>query len=503
MKKTRLNKMIAALYIRLSKEDEEMKDHSRSVQNQIYLLSDYAREKGFYIYKIYIDDGFSGKDFARPKFQELLNDLDNKKFNCIIVKDLSRLGRNLIEIGEYLEEIFPKKKIRFIALSDHYDSATNEDDSYLLRCFMNDRYLKDCRKKANRTYEFLATKKDIFTESLYGYKINENHQFVIDEESSFIVKRIFALYIQGYGITKIAKIFEEEKILIPTVYKIKKGYRIKDKYEKNPYKWDKTTILRIIKNEEYLGIAINLKTSHRKNIEVKRIENAHPALIDKETFEIANKILKRKQRPISSTLNQERLKGMIYLNDERLRYWKAAPYMRWGHHLYVTNSKPRKSIRADFIHKTIFQEMSKLINSIKLDEDSIRFFIKTDDMKLQLETKENMERRLTHLTLNLKKLFENYALGNITLNEFHKSRAKMQKEQQKLEDDLMIVNQKIEESKVSKNKILEFINKIKSLSNHNKDLDLVRELIEKVEISTKGNKFIFNFVYKIKPNFKK
>lgn len=498
MNKTLINNKIAALYIRLSEEDEEKKDYSRSIQNQIHLLSDYALEEGFYIYKTYIDDGFSGKDFSRPKFQELIDDLNRKKFNCIIVKDLSRFGRNLIEVGEYLEEIFPKKKIRFIAISDHYDSATNEDDSYLLRCFMNDRYLKDCKKKANRTYEFLATKKDICTEPLYGYKFDESHQLVIDDESSIIVQKIFALYIQGNGITKIAKTLEEEKIWIPTVYKIKKGYRLKDKYKKNPYKWDKTTILRIIKNEEYVGVAINLNKSHRRNVEVKRIENAHPAIVDKETFELANKILKQKQKLVSLTLDQERLKGMIFLNGERLRYWKAAPYMKWGHHLYVTNTKPRKSIRADFVHKVIFQEISKLINSIKLDENSIQSFIKTDDMKLQLETKDNIERRLSQLNLSLKKLFENYALENITLYEFNKSREKLQKEQQELEDKLMIVNHKIEESKVSKNEIRKFINKIKSLSSECNDLDLVRKLIERVDIFSKRDKYTFNFIYRTK-----
>ena len=489
---------IAALYIRLSEEDEEKKDYSRSIKNQIDLLSEFANNQGFYIYKTYVDDGFSGKNFIRPKFQELLKDLDNKKFNCIIVKDLSRFGRNLIEVGEYLENIFPKKKIRFIAVSDNYDSATNEDDSYLLRCFMNDRYLKDCRKKANKTYEFLATKKDIFTEPIYGYKNDGNNHLVIDEEAALIVKRIFDLYINGYGLRKISKLFEEEKILIPTVYKITKGYRPNDEYNKNPYKWDQTTISRIIKNEEYVGVAINLNKSHRRNVEVKRIENAHPVLIDKETFELANNLLKQKQKPISSTLDQERLKGMIYLNGERLRYWKAAPYMKWGHNLYVTSSKPRKSIRADFVHKVIFKEISKLINSTQIDEESIKSFIRTDDMKLHLETKESIERRLLQLNLNLKKLFENYALDNITLNEFNKSREVMQQEQKKLEDDLMIINHKIEETKVSKKEIQEFINKIKSLTNNSKDLDLVRELIERVDISSKEDKYTFDFIYKIK-----
>lgn len=498
MNKALLENKIAALYIRLSEEDEEKKDYSRSIKNQIDLLSEFANNQGFYIYKTYVDDGFSGKNFIRPKFQELLKDLDNKKFNCIIVKDLSRFGRNLIEVGEYLENIFPKKKIRFIAVSDHYDSATNEDDSYLLRCFMNDRYLKDCRKKANKTYEFLATKKDIFTEPIYGYKNDGNNHLVIDEEAALIVRRIFDLYIQGYGLRKISKLFEEEKKLIPTVYKITKGYRPNDEYNKNPYKWDQTTISRIIKNEEYVGVAINLNKSHRRNVEVKRIENAHPVLIDKETFELANNLLKQKQKPISSTLDQERLKGMIYLNGERLRYWKAAPYMKWGHNLYVTSSKPRKSIRADFVHKVIFKEISKLIDSIQIDEESIKSFIRTDDMKLHLETKESIERRLLQLNLNLKKLFENYALDNITLNEFNKSREVMQQEQKKLEDDLMVINHKIEETKVSKKEIQEFINKIKSLTNNSKDLDLVRELIERVNISSKEDKYTFDFIYKIK-----
>lgn len=495
---SQIHNKLAAIYVRLSDEDDTL-EQSKSVKNQIEILKTYAEENQFLIYKIYIDDGYSGKDFNRPQFNQMIKDLEQKRFNGIIVKDLSRMGRNLIEIGKYLDDYLPKKNIRFIAVNDNYDSAKTNDDSYLLRCFMNDRYLKDCRKKAIKTYEFNATKKDIFTEALYGYKDDGTNHLIIDEESSLIVKRIYQLYLEGNGVQKISNILTNEKVLIPTAYKIEKGYRLKDKYPSYPYKWDKSTINRILRNEEYTGVALNLNKSHRTNVDVVKIENAHPPIIDKDTFLKVQQILNYKSKIIvNDKLDDIRLKGIVYINGKRTCYHPTPD--KYNYFLYSTNTKPRYSLRSDFVHKVIFEEIKSLINTLKIDKNELIKLLQGDKLFNLYEIHDELEKRMATLEYKLKELFEKYALELIMIEQYKQLTIDLSMEKDKLQKELNDIEFQIEQMKYNKKNLDEYILKIKSISNNGLDLDIVKALISQVNFIKKDSKYKVEIIYKINEN---
>ncbi len=493
--KLQINNILTAIYVRISEEDES-NNLSKSIKNQIDILTSFAKENHFIIYKIYIDDGYSGKDFNRPKFNEMMMDINKKLINCIVVKDLSRMGRNLIEVGKYLDDYLPKKNIRFIAVNDNYDSAKTEDDSYLLRCFMNDRYLKDCRKKAIKTYEFLANKKDIFTEAIYGYKNDGTNHLIIDEEASLIIKKIYKLYLEGNGTYKIANILTNEKNLIPTAYKIKKGYRKKDKYPSLPYKWDKSTINRILRNEEYTGVAINLNKSHRENVKIIKLDNAHPSIIDKETYLKVQTLLNSKKKiKVNNDLDKIRLKGMITINNKTVCY-RSTP-SKYDYFLYSTNTKPHISLKSNFVHNIIFEEIKNLINAYKINENELIKLLQNDKLFVLYEKNEELEKKIINIEYKLKELFEKYALELIALNQYKQLSNDLSIESQKLQSELNDVKFQIDQLKFNKKDLNKYINHIKSLSTSKLDLNIVRLLISKVEFKITDNDYTVNFIYKI------
>lgn len=497
---SQIRNKLCAIYVRLSDEDDSI-NQSKSIQNQIDILTNYALENQFIIYKVYIDDGYSGKDFNRPEFNKMIKDLKQKRFNCIIVKDLSRMGRNLIEIGKYLDDYLPKKNIRFIAVNDNYDSSKTNDDSYLLRCFMNDRYLKECRKKAIKTYEFLSTKKDIFTEALYGYKNDGTNHLIIDEEASLIVKRIYDLYLQGNGVHKISTILTKDKVLIPTAYKIEKGYRLKDKYPPNPYKWDKSTINRILRNEEYTGVALNLNKSHRTNVDVVKIENAHPPIIDKDTFLKVQQILNYKSKIIvNDKLDDIRLKGIVYINGKRTSYHLTTN--KYNYFLYSTNTKPRYSLKSDFVHKVIFEEIKNLINTLKIDKNELIKLLQGDKLFSLYDIHDELEKRIATLEYKLKELFEKYALELITIEQYRQLTRDLSIEKDKLQKEFNDIKFQIEQMKYSKKNLDEYILKIKTLSNSDLNLDIAKELISKIDFRINKEKYEVDIMYKVKIDLK-
>ena len=221
------SKYNVAAYIRLSREDGD-KEESDSVGNQKKLLTEYVSEQEeLVLYDMYIDDGYTGTSFHRPAFQRMLTDIESKKVNCVVVKDLSRFGRDYIETGRYLERLFPELDVRFISISDHIDSVKKSYDMLLpIRNIFNEQYARDVSEKVQTA---LRTKQKagefIGAFPSYGYKKStaDKNKLVIDEYAASVVRRIFSLYIQGYGKQKIAAILNEEEILCPSEYKRMKG----------------------------------------------------------------------------------------------------------------------------------------------------------------------------------------------------------------------------------------------------------------------------------------
>lgn len=301
--------ILAADYLRLSREDGD-KLESDSIRNQRSLINDFVKQhKEIQLVEEYIDDGYSGTNFDRPAFQRMLEDVKRKKINCIIVKDLSRLGRNYIETGRYLEKIFPFMGVRFIAITDHYDSATGSDDADQIivpfKNLINDAYCRDISIKIRSQLD-VKRKNGQFIGNFaaYGYlkdPEDKNH-LIVDEYAADIVRLIFNLKIDGYSSQRIAARLNEMGVLPPLEYKRSRGMNYNSGFRSgSDPKWAVTSINRILQNELYIGTMVQGK-NRKINYKVKksspiarenwiRVENTHEAIIPEESFQYVQSLL--------------------------------------------------------------------------------------------------------------------------------------------------------------------------------------------------------------------
>lgn len=286
-----------ALYCRLSKDDD-LQGESNSITNQKEILTQYAKENNINIYDVYIDDGYSGTNFERPDFKRMTQDIKDKKVNMVIVKDSSRLGRDYIGFGEYVEKIFPENQVRLVSILDNYDSAIDNGvaDTLPFRAVINDLYAKDISKKVKASKHKNAVN-GLFNgnRTPYGYKRSENdrHKLVIDEECSKNVRRIFDLYLEGTALSQITYTFNDEHIPTPS--------QISGTGRNVCTIWKPSSIKHILKNEVYIGNMVQEKCK-RINYKLKkrikndksdwiRVENTHAPIIDKEKFYAVQDIL--------------------------------------------------------------------------------------------------------------------------------------------------------------------------------------------------------------------
>lgn len=309
-KTTNSNQKITALYCRLSQEDGLQGD-SNSIINQKLMLQKYADDHGFYNCKFYCGDGYSGVSFKRPAFEEMITDMDEGKIGIIITKDLSRLGRDYLQTGTYLEIIFPENDIRYIAINDGVDSANGDNEFVGIRNYFNDFYARDTSKKIRAVKKAQAEHGEMTNASIpYGYMITPDNpkQVIPNPETAPIVKRIFEMNASGIGVTKISQILENEKILCPGVYEFQRtGSRKGHPHMHYPYNWAKTTLRRVLKNPEYLGSTVNFRSYSKSNKLKKRIanppekwlvfENTHEAIVDRKTWDTVQKHFEGRKKP--------------------------------------------------------------------------------------------------------------------------------------------------------------------------------------------------------------
>ena len=314
------------LYIRLSREDDDKNYESESITNQKSLLLQYAKENNLRVYDIYIDDGFSGTNFDRPGFKRLIKDIENKKINMVITKDMSRLGRDYIGTGELVEKFFPEHNVRYIAVTDNIDTyldSTNNDIAPF-KAIMNDFYAKDISKKIKSSLK--AKMKDgkyVGGRAPFGYtkdKDNKN-QLIVDSEQAIIVRRIFDMALDGLSYYKIADILTSEGIKTPASYY---NFEWCGNYNPTFNKWNAKTIYDILNNRIYTGDLVQGRRC-KVNYKVKKIvknkpdnyivvENTHEAIIDKDTF---NEVQKRLPKNVGRKEKKENnlLDGLLYCGD--------------------------------------------------------------------------------------------------------------------------------------------------------------------------------------------
>ena len=377
----------AGLYVRLSREDEykqNINDFSESIKNQKEFLTEYAIKNGYSIVDVYADDGISGTTFDREEFNRMLKDIEIGRINMVITKDLSRLGRDYIKTGEYLEKYFPSKNVRYIAVNDGYDSFKDENSNNEMAPFkavFNDMYAKDISKKVRTALKTKQIKGEYLgTTPAFGYKKDTKikGKLVIDEESSKYVKKIFELYLSGKSILEISNILTKSEVPTPSQYaKIANT----QKYIKGA--WNDKSIRFILQNEVYIGNTIQNKRKKvnykiNKQVEIPKsqwikVENTHEPIISKQDFEMTQEMLKRHSYNRAGAAigrpqkNMHLLSGLLYCGNCKAPMTFIPTYKKRGYYICCSTAKRYKKelnlCQMKLIKETEIEE--KIINTLK------------------------------------------------------------------------------------------------------------------------------------------
>ena len=520
-----------ALYVRLSVEDGD-KVESNSVVNQKQLLSDFLKENlNFNLYDFYVDDGYSGTDFERPAFKRLLEDMRNKKFNTIIVKDLSRLGRNYIEVGNYIEQIFPLFNIRFIAINDNIDSfkdpASVNNVIVPFKNLINDEY---CRDISNKIRSVLTMKKrrgeyvSAFTPYGYIKDPKDVHHLIIDEDAARVVRMIYQWSLEGCGRKKIAKKLNAMGILNPLGHKrLELNKKVGGKSKKDgklSYAWDMTVLQRILEDQTYCGDTVQNRgklISYKVHKHIKNpreewiiVKDTHEAIIDRDTWEKVQDAINCRDTRVCKTGYLTYFAGHIKCADcgramckNPSGYHKGKPR---PYYYYVCSTYKQRSIdlcTSHNIRNTILEE--SVLEAIKLQVNLIVDFEKTlNDIKqisnidYRIETMNDRIKRLNQKLEKQKQLrkmtYEDWKLGNISEDEYKEYSESYTNSINQIQEN--IENIKEELSKFEKNDDnIVWINKFTKYKNITKlSKEVVDELIDDIYVH-EGKEITIKFKY--------
>lgn len=496
------------IYLRLSREDEKDKE-SGSIKNQRAILMDYIKEHHLNFIAEYVDDGISGTTFQRPGFKRLIEDVKKKKIDTILTKDTSRLGRDHIEFGYYVEKFFPENNIRYIAVNDNIDTKNTENDMLLFKSAYNDMYVKDISKKI-RTSLYIKKKQGEFVGAYapYGYQkdIYDKHKLVIEETSANIVRRIFNLFVNHHSITTIADTLTKDNIPIPS---IQKGMNRGIKSSLFGI-WTSRTITDILTNPTYIGNLtqgrskkINYKS--KKRIHTKREdwiikENSCPKIIDEELFFLANTMYQANLHEYKKNSNDLLLKGFVYCAEcgHKISFRKISNKYIYGECNYYLkykkyNACTTHSIKYETLEKLILNEIRNLLK--KVNQEKI---IQSIYQSVLNEVKEKNNKRITFLRkgqevnqIKLDSLYEDKLAKLINQENYFRMKEKIETETKKMKQEINHLEEK--------NRTLETNNKEKQLLKNNPiDKIFLSTLIEKITL-TRDKKI--NIYYRVNCNF--
>lgn len=498
------------MYLRLSRDDDG-DGASQSIKNQKEFLTKYiSNNPNWFLVDIYADDGFTGTNFNRPDFIRLKNDIEQGKINLVITKDLSRLGRDYIDVGYYTEKYFPSKKVRYIAVNDGVDtfSRTSNNDIGPFLSVVNDMYAKDISKKV-RTVKRTKAEKGEFIGAFapYGYKKRPNDitKLVIDGEAAEIVKYIFNEYANGKGLAYIAHRLNERKVDCPSVYK-QKNSKYHCKAKKNL--WGHNTIKKILTNRVYTGDLIQHK-GEMVSYKVKKYrllpkseylikENAHEAIIDKKTFELVQDILKRKAHNIHKKESTEHLlAGLLYCPICHNKYTFqvqsglkndmvaiCSMYNRYGKD-YCSRRAIRESVLNKFVVEDLRKNLQEKIDKEKLINSIDKSSINAEKKKLEKKITEN-KKRINEINKILKTAYEDRVNGIIGTEQFISYSKSYKTEQEELIQRTERLELKLKDYENTKEKeLMKYIKEIVSFENI--DRNIILNLIDSIEIMDKDN----------------
>ncbi len=534
---------ITALYERLSRDDEVTGD-SNSILNQKSYLEAYASQHGFLNCVHYTDDGWSGGNFDRPNWKRLIVDIEAGKVGTVLVKDMSRIGRDYLQTGYYTEVIFRKYNVRFIAVSNGIDSADpNSSEFAPFMNIMNEWYLRDLSRKQKAAVRTKGESgKPTTTSPIYGYKSdpNDKYHWLIDEEAAAVVRRIFQLCVEGHGTGEIARILYEDKVDIPSVYRAKQGRGLwKSRTEfPNPYNWKPYCISCMLSKQEYAGDTVNFRRtniSYKDKKQVKNppeewliFENTHEPIIDRETWELVQKLRGTRRR--TDTLGVANpLTGLVFCADCGAKMYNSRkrPYDAnnlagdsYNCSTYQLGQENHRSacgghyITTKALHTLILDAIRAVSASAMTDRDA---FAKKVQQAAQVKRAESIKdtqrklakdkRRCSELDQVIKKLYESYAVGRISDERFDDLLAEYEIEQKNLRDAIEKAEQEVADFMESNENIGQFFALVEKYTDFSElTPTMLNEFIDKVLVHapvkensqrTQEIEIYFNFIGKI------
>ena len=512
------------LYGRLSQEDMQKtnrKDDSNSIQNQRLLLEKYAADHGFENTRFIYDDGYSGTNFNRPGWQEFLKLMDAGKVETLIVKDMSRLGREYLQVGQYTELIFPSNGIRFIAVNDGVDSLYESTNDFTpFRNIMNEFYAKDCSKKGRSVVRLKAeTGARIASRPCYGYMkdpADPKRHIIPDSDSAWVVKHIFQLCVEGKGPTQIAEQLTREKIFSPvSFYYEKYGVELTGESPAEPYKWSAQTVARILEDETYLGHTVNLKTTtlsyknkktiQRPESERLRFENTHEPLIDRQTWEIVQSIRQHKRRR-ANFAEQNMFSGLVYCMDcggtmvlHRAHTMDAVK----NNFMCSTYKKKGKDvcsahyIRELDLYAIVLDDLRRVTHFARQNQRRFAEYIgmkmgkeAAKEISLLQKKLDAMTRRRGELSALFKRLYEDSVLGRIPEEQYRLLSQDYMAEQKAIDEELPQLTEALQNLKDSSTNIDRFLENARKYTEIQElTAEILHTFIERIEVGEREERY--------------
>ena len=499
--------LITALYPRLSHEDE-LQGESNSISNQKRILETYAKQNGFSNLRWYTDDGYSGANFQRPGFQAMLADIEAGKVGTVIVKDMSRLGRNYLQVGMYTEMIFPQKGVRFIAINDGVDSAQGDNDFAPLRNIFNEWLVRDTSKKIKAVKRSKGMSgKPITSKPVYGYPMDADENFIIDEEAAPVVRQIYSLCLAGNGPTKIARMLTEQQIPTPGTLEYRRTGSTRRYHPGYECKWATNTVVHLLENREYTGCLVNFKTekpSYKLKHSIENppekqavFENHHEPIIDRETWERVQELRKQRKRP--NRYDEVGLfSGILFCADcGSVMYQQRYQTDKRKQDCYICGSYKKRTadctahfIRTDLLTAGVLSNLRKVTSyAAKHEARFMKLLIEQNedgDRRRNAAKKKELEaaeKRIAELSAIFKRLYEDSVTGRISDERFTELSADYEAEQKELKERAARLREELSKAQEATANAEKFMNVVRRHTTIEElTPTLLREFVEKIVV---------------------
>lgn len=499
---------ITALYCRLSRDDEQ-DGLSGSIKNQQAILEKYAQENGFKNTRVFIDDGWSGTNFARPAFTEIMELAEKGRIGTLIVKDHSRLGRNRLIVGQLLEEGFDSLGVRYIAIMDNIDTAKGISDLVPMQDLFNEWHAKNTSQKVRNVFKSKGMSgAPLTTNPPYGYLKDPESKngWIVDEEAAKIVRQIFAWCVDGLGPTQIAKHLKAAKVPTPTEHWSNIGRNCSN-LPAVPYNWCSDTVANILSKQEYCGDTVNFRSTTKSFKNKKKIErppeewqifkNTHPAIIDREVFALVQELRKHRRRPTKSGIVSP-FSGLLYCADcgEKLYYSVTNNYKREQAYFFCSSYRKNSEvcsahyIREKVVEQIVLESMQRILLNVQAFEKEFarkQMDCYTEDKKKQLAAKyrelSRAKKRIAEIDTLIQKIYEDNASGKLSDERYATLSLSYEEEQKTLKAAVPELQSFLETETDKTESLQRFIQKVKQITEL-KVLtpELIQEFVDKIVV---------------------